>query len=183
MRPALVLARTLRNSPTAPWALILCYDNRSGSLSLSQRPKLCRPHKKKRFLKIIKKRLRPCPEMTRLVSLVRGRAKKKKKSPITDHTYPIISAPSIPLLLSPRLFPLLHPTHTMVSTKSEAEALSMEELTTELKSRGLQTEGLKVSPKKKASSCSLCCLFWRLPLRRSLALCRFQNQRRSTCVL
>lgn len=34
----------------------------------------------------------------------------------------------------------------MVSTKAEAEALSMEELTTELTSRGLPTEGLKVSP-------------------------------------
>lgn len=55
-----------------------------------------------------------------------------------------------PLSLLPfpsRLVYLSKPINTMVSTKAEAEALSLEELTTELTSRGLPTEGLKVSPR------------------------------------
>lgn len=58
------------------------------------------------------------------------------------HT-PRASPPS--LSYPPPPLPLPHPIHTMVSTKAEAEALTIEELTTELKSRGLPSEGLKVS--------------------------------------
>lgn len=84
--------------------------------------------------------------------------KNKKSTPIPgtyratrpqQHKHPPqpSSPPPPPPLSPPQLFSSSFHLQldTMVSTKAEAEALSVEELTTELTSRGLPTEGLKVS--------------------------------------
>lgn len=72
----------------------------------------------------------------------------------SQHTQP--PSLSLPLSSPPQLLHLSKPINTMVSTKAEAEALSMEELTTELTSRGLPTEGLKVS----LPPCSVVVFLW-----------------------
>lgn len=73
-----------------------------------------------------------------------SRAKKKKrKKPGAGAWRVSLVSPTTRLSSTQPSFP--KPTSTqMVSTKAEAEALSVEELKTELTSRGLPTEGLKV---------------------------------------